>query len=275
FIRNIPFYGRAIACIDHPVISAMIDRLALRADGRPLLTYGIAANADIRLDDVRFDGRNTVFDATLSPRAPGGARRLEGWIVPIPGHHNALNAVASVAAAMEAGIPDTVIKGALAGFSGVKRRFQLTGSWKGIDVFDDYGHHPIEIAAVLKAARPAARGRVFAVVEPHRYSRIQSLFSEFCACFSDADAVIIAPFYSAGEPPVDGINSATLGEGIRAQGHSSVTVIDDARDVAELIRAHGRPGDIIVYLGAGNSTDWAHQLPIELADEPRMAGGAV
>ncbi len=274
FFRNIPFYGRAIACIDHPVVAAMVDRLKLRIDGRPLLTYGISDAADLRLDDIRFDGRTTVFDASLSELVPGGKRQLKGWAVPIPGHHNALNALAAIAAATEAGISDSVIRGAIASFSGVKRRFQLTGSWKGIDIYDDYGHHPIEIAAVLKAARPGARGRVFAVVEPHRYSRIQSLFPEFCACFNDADAVIVGPFYSAGEPPVEGVTCEALAEGIRRQGHPSVTVINSPFDVAGLMRAHGRPGDIVVYLGAGNSTEWAHQLPLELADEPRAAGGA-
>ncbi|MGE0630051.1 MAG: UDP-N-acetylmuramate--L-alanine ligase [Hyphomicrobiaceae bacterium] len=275
FFRNIPFYGCAIACIDHPVVADMIERLKLRMDGRPLLTYGVSDAADLRLDDVRFDGQSTVFDATLSERVAGGSRRLEGWAVPIPGRHNALNALAAIATASQAGIPDRAIRGAIASFSGVKRRFQLTGSWNGIDVYDDYGHHPVEIAAVLKAARPGAKGRVFAVFEPHRYSRIQNLYAEFCACFADADAVIVGPLYAAGEPPMDGISPQALANGIAAQGHPSVTVVATPLEVAPLIRAHGRPGDIVVYLGAGGSTEWAHALPLELAESARAVGGAV
>ncbi len=273
FFRNIPFYGLTVTCIDHPVVAAMIDRLKLRADGRRLLTYGIAEGADLRLDDVRFDGQTTLFDATLGARVVGGARRIEGWRIPIPGHHNALNALAAVAVATEAGLSDQRIRDAIASFSGVKRRFQRTGTWNGVDIYDDYGHHPIEIAAVLKAARPGTKGRVFAVVEPHRYSRVKSLFDEFATCFSDADAVIVAPLYSAGEPPLEGISSHSLAEGIRDKGHPSVAAIDSAADIAPLLRRYARPGDIVVCLGAGNSTEWAHALPGELADEPRMAGG--
>jgi UDP-N-acetylmuramate--alanine ligase len=272
FLRNIPFYGLAVACIDHPVVEAMLDRLKLRADGRRLLTYGTTEGADLRLDRVGFDGEGTVIDATFGPRVNGGARRIEGWRLPIPGQHNALNALAAIAVAAEIGIADEAIRAGLAGFSGVKRRFQLTGSWNGIDVYDDYGHHPAEIAAVLKAARPGAKGRVFAVVEPHRYTRLQSLFEDFCTCFRDADAVIVAPLYSAGEPPLEGISQASLAEGIRGKGHPSVASVDSAADIAPLIRRYARPGDIVVCLGAGNSTEWAHALPVQLADEPRLVG---
>jgi UDP-N-acetylmuramate--alanine ligase len=273
FLRNIPFYGLAVTCIDHPVVAAMVDRLKLRADGRRLLTYGISDSADLKLDDVRHDGQGTMFDATLGARVAGGARKITGWRIPIPGHHNALNALAAIAVAAEAGIADEVIREGIAGFSGVKRRFQLTGSWNGIDIYDDYGHHPTEIAAVLKAARPGATGRVFAIVEPHRYSRVKSLFEEFCACFVDADAVIVAPLYSAGEPPLEGISQRSLAEGIRAKGHSSVASVESAADLAPLLQRYARPGDIVVCLGAGNSTEWAHALPDQLADEPRRAGG--
>jgi UDP-N-acetylmuramate--alanine ligase len=274
FFRNIPFYGLAVTCIDHPVVEAMVDRLKLRADGRPLLTYGSTPGADLVLDGVGFDGQSTVFDATLGPRVKGGARKLSGWRIPIPGQHNALNALAAIAVAAEAGIPDETIRSAIAGFSGVKRRFQKTGTWNGVDIYDDYGHHPIEIAAVLKAARPGAKGRVFAVVEPHRYSRVQSLFEEFCTCFEDADAVIVAPLYSAGEPPLEGISSRSLADGIRASGHPSATAIDSPSDIAVLVRRYARPGDIVVCLGAGNSTEWAHALPDQLAGEALAVGGA-
>ena len=273
FFCNIPFYGLAVTCIDHPVVAAMIDRLKLRADGRRLLTYGTRAGADLMLDEVRFEEQGMVIDATLGARVGGGDRKLTGWRVPIPGEHNALNALAAIAVATEAGIADQVIRDAIAGFSGVRRRFQLTGSWNGVDIYDDYGHHPAEIAAVLKAARPGAKGRVFAVVEPHRYTRVQNLFEEFCTCFADADAVIVAPLYAAGEPPLEGISTRSLADGIRAKGHPSVSAIDSPADIASLVRRYARPGDIVVCLGAGNSTDWAHALPLQLADEPRRAGG--
>ncbi len=272
FLKNIPFYGLAVACTDHPVVDAMIDQLKLRADGRRLLTYGSSDGVDLRLDNMSFDGQASVLDITLGARVAGGPRQIKGWKLPIPGQHNALNALAAIAVATEAGISDDVIRDGLASFSGVKRRFQMTGTWNGVSVYDDYGHHPIEIAAVLKAARPGVKGNVFAVVEPHRYSRVKSLFAEFCNCFADADAVIVAPLYSAGEPPLEGISPKSLADGIRATGHPSVTPIEKAGDVEGIIRRYARPGDIVVYLGAGNSTDWAHALPGELAEEPRRTG---
>jgi UDP-N-acetylmuramate--alanine ligase len=276
FFRNIPFYGLAVTCIDHPVAREMIDRLDMKRDGRRLLTYGTRSEADLVLRGVRADGHGTVIDAELGPRVKGGARRLVSWTIPMPGQHNALNALAAVAVAAEAGISDDIIRAGLAGFSGVKRRFQLTGTWNGVQIFDDYGHHPAEISAVLDAARAGARGRVIAVVEPHRYTRVRDLFREFAACFRAADSVIVAPLYSAGEQPIDGISTETLAEGIRGMGHASVATIDDPRDLVGLIRRHGRPGDMVVCLGAGNSTEWAHALPEWLAAaEPRRAGSAL
>lgn len=275
FLRNIPFYGLAVACIDHPVVSDLIERLQLRRDGRRLLTYGTAPNADLVLKSVSADGGTTIFDVDLGPRVEGGQRSLSGWSVPLPGHHNALNALAAIAAASEAGIADQTIRAALAGFSGVKRRFQRTGSWNGVAVYDDYGHHPVEIAAVLKAARAGARGRVVAVVEPHRYTRVRDLFDEFAASFADADVVVVAPLYSAGEPPIDGIDHAALAGAIRARGHNGVGVAGTVRDIAPMLRRFVRPGDMIVCLGAGNSTEWAHALPEWLAAEPVEMGGAV
>jgi UDP-N-acetylmuramate--alanine ligase len=275
FFRNVPFYGLGVACIDHPVVASMIERLELRRDGRRLLTYGTAAAADLFIRNIRQEGYSTIFDAELGPRVAEGARSLKGWRIPIPGQHNALNALAAIAVAAEARIPDDVIRGAIESFSGVKRRFQLTGTWNGIAIFDDYAHHPVEIAAVLKAARSGARGRVIAVMEPHRYTRVRDLFGEFCACLRDADSVIVAPLYSAGEAPIDGIDSAALAEGIRSTGHGSVIAVDTPRAIAPLLRRHARPGDIVICLGAGNSTDWAHELPALLADEPMRAGGAM
>ena len=214
FFRNIPFYGLAVACIDHPVVRDMIERLELRRDGRRLLTYGTTPDADLVLKSARVEGSaDRTSMPTSAPACSGGARTLRGWSVPLPGHHNALNALAAIAAASEAGIGDDAIRKALAGFSGVKRRFQLTGTWNGVAIYDDYGHHPVEIAAVLKAARAGARGRVIAVVEPHRYTRVRDLFGEFAACFKDADSVIVTPLYSAGELPIDGIDHRRAGRG--------------------------------------------------------------
>ena len=275
FLRNIPFYGLAVACVDDPVVRAMIERLALRRDGRRLLTYGVAEDADLRLDDVRIVGRTTIFDATFGSRVTGGARRIEGWSVPAPGHHNALNALAAVAVCAETGLSDDAIRESLARFTGVKRRFQSTGLWNGIEIFDDYGHHPTEIAAVLGAARAGASGRVIAVCEPHRYSRVRDLFHEFSTCFGDADAVIVTPLYSAGEKPIEGISHRTLADGIRQAGHANVATVESPLDLAPAIRKLGRPGDMVLCLGAGNSTEWAHALPEWLAETeaPRRVGG--
>jgi UDP-N-acetylmuramate--alanine ligase len=273
FFRNIPFYGLAVACTDHPVVCELIDRLQLRRDGRRLLTYGTAKTADLMLRNARIDGGMTVFDADLAARVHGGPRALRGWRIPLLGHHNALNALAAIAVASEAHIADDTIRQAMESFSGVKRRFQLTGTWNGVAIYDDYGHHPIEIAAVLKAASVGAHGRVIAVVEPHRYTRVRDLFDQFAACFRDADSVIVTPLYSAGEMPIDGIDHVALAEAIRTTGHKGVAVVDSERDIAPVLKRLAAAGDMVVCLGAGNSTDWAHALPDWLAAEPLRAGG--
>ena len=272
FMRNIPFYGLLVACTDHPVVAGMIDRLALRRDGRRLITYGTGVDADMRLASISQTGHVTTFDAHLGERVGGGRRVLQGLELPIPGTHNALNALAAIAVAAEAGIDDETIRRGLASFSGVKRRFQPTGTWNGMSFYDDYGHHPIEIAAVLQAARAGATGRVIAVVEPHRYTRVRDLFSEFCNCFNDADGVIVGPLYTAGEMAIPGIDNHSLAEGIRKAGHPSVIVIDSPTELIGLLRKYGRENDMVVCLGAGSSTEWAHALPEWLAEEPRLAG---
>jgi UDP-N-acetylmuramate--alanine ligase len=274
FLKSIPFYGLAVACIDHPVVREMVERLDLRRDGRRLLTYGTTAGCDITLKSIRIDGHTTYFDAELGPRVKGGPRALEGLSVPIAGHHNALNALAAIAVATEAGVADEAMRKGLASFSGVKRRFQPTGTWNGVTIYDDYGHHPIEIAAVLMAAKAGARGRVIAVVEPHRYTRVRDLFTEFSACFKDADSVILTPLYSAGEQPIDGIDNQSLADAVIATGHPAVQVVGTPHDLVPLLRKHALPGDIVVCFGAGNSTEWAHALPVWLASEPRRIGGA-
>lgn len=276
FLRNIPFYGLTVACIDHPVVRGMVERLHLRRDGRRLLTYGTREDADLVLRQIVSDGHTIVMDADLGKRVKGGPRAIRGWVVPMPGQHNALNALAAIAVAAEAGLSDAVIRAGLAAFSGVKRRFQLTGTWNGVEIFDDYGHHPAEIAAVLAAARAGAKGNVVAVVEPHRYTRVRDLFGEFSACFRAADSVVVAPLYSAGEAPIDGIDPEALAEGIRATGHRAVATIGDPRELVGIVQRLTRPGDMVICLGAGNSTEWAHALPEWLAAaEPRRAGSAL
>jgi UDP-N-acetylmuramate--alanine ligase len=276
FLRNIPFYGLAVACIDHPVVRDVVERLELRRDGRRLLTYGTSADADLVLRGLSHERGAIVIDANLGPRVGGGERAIRGWRIPILGEHNALNALAAIAAAAEAGISDDAIRKSLASFKGVKRRFELTGTWNDAAIYDDYGHHPTEIAAVLAAARPGVSGRLIAVFEPHRYTRVHDLFAEFCTCFRHADSVIVAPLYSAGELPIEGIDHRTMAEGIRAAGHPAVTAIDNPRDLVPLLQRTLRPGDTVVCLGAGTSTEWAHALPDWLgAEQPRRAGGAL
>ena len=272
FLKNIPFFGLVVACIDHPVVRDMVQRLNLRADGRRLLTYGQSKDADLVLTSLRIEGSTTYFDASLAAVVKGGARTLEGWLVPVPGVHNALNALAAIAVASHAGLTDAKIKAAMAGFSGVKRRFQFAGEWNGVAIYDDYGHHPAEIAAVLAAARGGSKGRVIAVVEPHRYTRVRDLFDEFAMCFKDADHVIVAPLYTAGENPIAGVDNRSLAERIRVHGGRPVEAVDDPGALVLALKRLARPGDIVVCLGAGNSTDWAHALPGWLAEEPKRTG---
>ncbi|MEO0809747.1 MAG: UDP-N-acetylmuramate--L-alanine ligase, partial [Pseudomonadota bacterium] len=261
FMKKIPFYGLLLACTDQQVVRDMIGRLELRRDGRRLITYGRTPDADVVLKEVEVIGSQTFFSADFGARMPGGARHIERWMVPIPGAHNALNALAAIAVAAEAGLSYQQIRAALASFSGVKRRFELTGSAHGINIYDDYAHHPIEIKAVLAAARAGASGRIFAVVEPHRYSRVRDLFQDFCNCFEDADSVLVTPLYTAGEQPIDGITSEALADGIRTIGHKSVATVEHINELASLIRSTACDGDIVVCLGAGQSTEWAHALP--------------
>jgi UDP-N-acetylmuramate--alanine ligase len=263
FFAQIQPGGLAVAGIDHPVVREMVEA-APYADGRRLLTYGKAEDADLRLLDVRESGGRLQFDAVLSDRVKGGARRLVNVQLRLPGWYNALNALAALAVASEAGIDERVALDALASFEGVKRRFTLTGVWNGVSIYDDYAHHPAEVCAVLRAARSATSGRVIAVAQPHRYSRLKNLFEEFCACFADCDTLIVAPVYSAGEKP-NGVDSHTLAEGVKARGHSRVFEIDGEDDLPSLISALAKPGDLVIGLGAGTITEWANALPHKLA----------
>jgi UDP-N-acetylmuramate--alanine ligase len=265
FFSGIPFYGLAVTCIDHPVARDMIERLGLRANSRRLLTYGEHPDADLRLMRVEIKGRMTTFDVALSARVKGGAREIKELAVPVPGHHNALNALAAFAVAAEVGLSDAAITSGMASFAGVKRRFQPTGSWNGVEIFDDYGHHPVEIAAVLKAARAGTTGRVIAICEPHRYTRLRDLFADFASCFGDADAVVVGPLYPAGEAPIAGIGSAELAAAIVQKSHRPAEAVATPQDLVPAIKRLAKPGDTVMCFGAGYSTEWAHALPGWLA----------
>ena len=266
FIEAIPFYGLAVACIDHPVVRELLGKLGGAANGRRTLTYGVARDADIRLTNLRASRDRIVFDAELGHAVKGGARKLEDLMLAVPGHYNALNALGALAAATEAGVSDDVIRKTLAAFSGVKRRFSRVGDFDGVSIYDDYAHHPVEIAAVLRAARAGGDGRIVAVLQPHRYTRLQSLFNEFSACLDDADIVIVTPVYSAGEAPIPGIDRDELASGLRRHGHPHVLTVDDEEALVETIASVTKPGDIVVGLGAGTITDWMNALPKKLEE---------
>jgi UDP-N-acetylmuramate--alanine ligase len=271
FIEAIPFYGLAVACIDHPVVRELLAKLGGAANGRRTVTYGAARDADIRLLNLRPDHNKITFDARLGYAVKGGSRKLEDLTLPVLGHYNALNALAALAAAVEAGVSDEVIRSALASFSGVKRRFSRAGDWQGVVVYDDYAHHPVEIAAVLRAARIAGKGRILAVMQPHRYTRLQSLFNEFSTCLDDADIVVVTPVYSAGEAPIPGIDRDELASGLRRHGHPHVLTVDDEEGLVETIASVARSGDLVVGLGAGTITDWINALPQKLSDHGARA----
>jgi len=264
FIEAIPFYGVAVACIDHPVVRELLAKLGGAANGRRTLTYGVARDADIRLVNLRATRDGIVFDADLRPAVKGGARKLKDLKLPVPGHYNALNALAALAVAAEAGVSDALIRATFAAFSGVKRRFTHVGEWRGAHIYDDYAHHPVEIAAVLRAARVPGVGRVIAVVQPHRYTRLQTLFNEFSACLDDADIAIVTPVYSAGEAPIPGIDRDELALGLRRHGHQHVQTVDGEEELTELVASIAKEGDVVVGLGAGTISEWINALPRRL-----------
>jgi UDP-N-acetylmuramate--alanine ligase len=260
-IDNIPFYGFAVMCIDHPIVQDLVGRI----EDRRVITYGENPQADVRLIDVDSKGGQNRFQVLIRDRRPGIRIELSDLVLPMPGTHNALNATAAIAVAHELGVSPENIRKALAGFGGVKRRFTRTGEWNGVAVFDDYGHHPVEIRAVLKAARASTDGQVIAIVQPHRYSRLHSLFDDFCTCFNDADTVIVAPVYAAGELPVPGADRDSLVSGLKSRGHRNAVALDKSEELAGLVRGQAKPGDYVICLGAGNITQWAYALPGELA----------
>jgi UDP-N-acetylmuramate--alanine ligase len=248
-------------CTDHPVVQNLVGRI----EDHRIITYGENPQADVRLLDVTHAGGTSLFTIAWRDRTGLPAREIKNIALPMPGRHNALNATAAIAVAHELGIDDDRIKQALANFSGVRRRFTRTGTWHGVTIVDDYGHHPVEIAAVLKAARESTKGQVIAVVQPHRYTRLASLFEQFCTSFNDADAVIVAHVYAAGEAPIEGVDRDALVQGLRTHGHRQVIPLDSPEALASLIAGMARPADYVVFLGAGSITQWAYALPGELA----------
>jgi UDP-N-acetylmuramate--alanine ligase len=267
FVENVPFYGFAVMCTDHPVVQSLVGRI----EDRRIITYGENPQADVRLTDLDHANGQSRFSVVFRDRVGATAHEIKELGLPMPGRHNALNATAAIAVARELGIGDDLIRKALAGFAGVKRRFTRTGEWNGIPIIDDYGHHPIEIAAVLRAARESTGGRVIAIVQPHRYTRLALLFDSFCSCFNDADTVMVAPVYPAGEAPIAGADRDALVLGLRAHGHRQAIPLDAPSDIAGMVRRLARAGDIVVFLGAGSITQWAYALPGELAALDKVA----
>ncbi|MFI4948218.1 MAG: UDP-N-acetylmuramate--L-alanine ligase [Alphaproteobacteria bacterium] len=266
FVGNIPFYGFAVLCIDHPVVQGMIARLPERR----VVTYGLSPQADIRATNIRLGPDGSHYDALIADRLTGQERLLAGLFLPMFGEHNVQNSLTVLAVAAEMGLSDEVVRATLRNFKGVRRRFTKTGEWNGVTIIDDYGHHPVEIAAVLKAARAIAAlddrgGRVIAVVQPHRYTRLANLFDGFCSCFNDADLVLVADVYAAGEAPIDGATRDALVAGLGAYGHRNARALPEPDHLAPMLRALARPGDIVVCLGAGSITGWANSLPNDLA----------
>jgi UDP-N-acetylmuramate--alanine ligase len=260
FVENVPFYGFAVMCLDHPEVQELVGQIR----DRRVITYGRNPQADVRLVDLETHEGVSHFAVEIRDRIRMTHLRIEGLTLPMPGEHNALNATAAIAVADQLKVPAEAIRKGLEGFSGVRRRFTRTGSVNGITVIDDYGHHPVEIAAVLRAARQTTGRDVIAVVQPHRYSRVHDLMDQFATCFNDADTVIVAPIYAAGEAPIDGVTHEELVNRIRARGHRDARVLDRPEALAPMIASRAEAGDYVVCLGAGSITQWAASLPGEL-----------
>jgi UDP-N-acetylmuramate--alanine ligase len=256
FVSGIPFYGLAVCCTDHPEVQALVGKIT----DRRVVTYGFNAQADVRAINLTYKKGVAHFDVVLAAED----RVIEGCTLPMPGDHNVSNALSAVAVARHLGMKTAEIKEALAHFAGVNRRFTKVGEVNGVTIIDDYGHHPVEIAAVLKAARQASEGRVIAVHQPHRYSRLHSLFDDFCTCFNEADVVGIAEVYAAGEEPIPGASRDDLVAGLIRHGHRHARAVTSEEDLERLVREQTRPGDMVVCLGAGTISAWAHGLPARL-----------
>jgi len=268
FVSAIPFYGFATLCMDHPAVQRLLPRIK----GRRVITYGLSANADVRAVSVTHQDGQMVFDVQLSDRLQLAMDGIEGLRLPMLGLHNVQNCLAAIAVALEMGVGADAIRSGLAGFAGVGRRFDIKGQSGGVTIVDDYGHHPVEIKAALSAGRLACGNhQLIAVVQPHRYSRLRDLFADFCGCFNEADAVLVADVYAAGEQPIEGASKEALVAGLRDHGHRAPAVLDSPSDLASQIAAIARPGAYVMVLGAGSSSQWAAALPAEL-DQLTEAG---
>jgi UDP-N-acetylmuramate--alanine ligase len=256
FVSNVPFYGLAVCCTDHPEVQALVGRVT----DRRVVTFGFNAQADVRAVNLTYENGVAQFDIALQ----GEDGMIEGCSLPMPGDHNVSNALAAVAVARHLGMKKDEIREALTGFAGVNRRFTKVAEVNGVTIIDDYGHHPVEIAAVLKAARQATKGRIIAVHQPHRYTRLSHLFEEFCTCFNEADVVAIADVYAAGEDPIPGAARDDLVAGLIAHGHRHARALADEAELARLVKEQARPGDMVVCLGAGTISAWANALPGKL-----------
>lgn len=257
FIENVPFYGFAAMCIDHPEVQTLIGKII----DRRIVTYGFSPQAKVRGKNVSFSEGSAVFDVEITNRNDDTVTTFEKIEMPMPGRHNVLNALAAIAVSHELGIEDEVIRHTFSKFSGVKRRFTLVDKIDGITIVDDYAHHPVEIASVLSAAREAYNGKVIAIMQPHRYTRLESLFDEFCACFNDADTVIVAPVFEAGEKPIKGADQEALINGLQSFGHRDVLKINGPDDIAGVVSEIASKDDLVIFLGAGSVSQWAYYLP--------------
>lgn len=257
FVSNVPFYGFAVCCIDHPEVQALVGRIT----DRRIITYGSTDQADVQVNFLGFKNGLSNFEVCFN--LEGGAKGL--FQLPMVGEHNVLNAVSAITVAWQLGMDLNSINKALKEFKGVNRRFTQVGLVNGVEIIDDYGHHPVEIEAVLKAARQKTKGKIIAIHQPHRFTRLYNLFNEFCRCFNQADLVLISDIYTAGENPIAGVSNEKLVAGLVQYGHKSAQTIDELEELAATIQQEAKPGDIVIFLGAGNISDWAYALPGLLA----------
>lgn len=256
FVSNIPFYGVAVCCTDHPEVQSLVGRV----NDRRVVTYGFNPQADVRAENLRYEKGAACFDVELKSEGI----RIDGLCLPMPGDHNVMNMLAAIAVARHLGISADDIKASVTDFKGVNRRFTRVGVWNGVTIIDDYAHHPVEIAAALKAARQSSEGRVIAIHQPHRFSRLRDLFDEFCSCFNDADVVGITDVYAAGEDHIEGADGNALVSGLVNHGHRNAIALEDQTDLSDFVREHAKDGDIVVCLGAGSISAWANDLPEQL-----------
>jgi UDP-N-acetylmuramate--alanine ligase len=266
YVETTPFYGFAVLCLDHPEVQ----KLAASIKGRKLITYGTNPQAEVQARNIRLTPQGGFFDVHVNDRV------IANMQMPMPGQHNILNALAGISVALQLGMDDETIRQSLAKFSGVKRRFTRTGETNGITVIDDYGHHPVEITAVLKAARSTVEngGRIIAVFQPHRYSRVHDLYADFCTCFNEADTVIVSDVYSAGEEPIKGMEKEDIVAGLIQAGHKNAMIMRNENDLPDMIAHLAKPNDIVICLGAGSITKWAYALPEQLATRMKQAAKA-